>query len=223
MALILSLETATTNCSVALSKDGKILSTRSINNGFSHSEKINIFIEQVIQEAGVVLKDLDAIAVSVGPGSYTGLRIGLSTAKGLCFGLDLPLIAVSTLEAMAVGIKALPNELIVPMIDARRMEAYCAVYDEHNKMISGPEPIVIDEKFYERFRKDFHLVVAGDGADKCISLFQNDNTIRIVPHYFPTAENLSIIAHQKFSEKDFENVSLIEPVYLKEYVSGKKI
>lgn len=223
MALILSLETATTNCSIALSKDGKIVSTRSINSGFSHSEKINIFIEQVIQEAGVVLKYLDAVAVSIGPGSYTGLRIGLSTAKGLCFGLDIPLIAVSTLEAMAVGIKALPNELIVPMIDARRMEAYCAVYDKHNKIISQPEPIVIDEKFYERFRKDSHLVLAGDGADKCIPLFENDSAIRIIPHYFPTAENISIIAHLKFSKKDFANVSLIEPMYLKEYVSGKKM
>lgn len=222
MALILSLETATTNCSVALSKDGKIVSTRSINSGFSHSEKINIFIEQVIQEAGVFLKDLDALAVSIGPGSYTGLRIGLSSAKGLCFGLDIPLIAVSTLEGMAVGIKALPKELIIPMIDARRMEAYCAVYDEHHKLISQPEAIVIDENFYERFKNDSHLVLAGDGADKCISLFEDDYAIRVIPHYFPTAENISIVAHQKFAVKDFENVSLIEPFYLKEYSSGKK-
>ena len=147
MPLILSLETATTNCSVALASDGKVVASRSINSGYSHSEKINVFIEEVIAQAGVTLKDLQAVAVSSGPGSYTGLRIGISTAKGLCYALDIPLIAINTLDAMAQGFNARKDELIVPMIDARRMEVYSAVYDSEKKRVSEIEAIVVDNQY----------------------------------------------------------------------------
>ena len=147
MPLILSLETATTNCSVALASDGKVVASRSINSGYSHSEKINVFIQEVIAQAGVTLKDLQAVAVSSGPGSYTGLRIGISTAKGLCYALDIPLIAINTLDAMAQGFNARKDELIVPMIDARRMEVYSAVYDSEKKRVSEIEAIVVDNQY----------------------------------------------------------------------------
>lgn len=222
MSLILSLETATTNCSVALSLEGKIVAARSINHGFSHSEKINIFINEVLEQAKKTIKDIQAIAVSIGPGSYTGLRIGVSTAKGLCYGLGIPFIAVNTLDAMAEGIAATPDEFIVPMIDARRMEAYCAVYSFDKKNISGAEALIIDEHFYSRFRENNKLVLAGDGADKCIPLFENENSIRVLSNFVPQAEFVSIVANKKFLNREFENVALVEPFYLKEYQPGKK-
>lgn len=222
MPLILSLETATTNCSVALASDGKVVASRSINSGYSHSEKINVFIEEVIAQAGVTLKDLQAVAVSSGPGSYTGLRIGISTAKGLCYALDIPLIAVNTLDAMAQGFNAGKDELIVPMIDARRMEVYSAVYDSEKKRVSEIEAIVVDDQYYSNFRSEKKLVLAGDGADKCQALFQNESSIIIQTSFVPQAEFMAELAEQKFQNSDIENVALFEPFYLKEFVAGPK-
>ena len=220
MPLILSLETATTNCSVALASDGKVVASRSINSGYSHSEKINVFIQEVIAQAGVTLKDLQAVAVSSGPGSYTGLRIGISTAKGLCYALDIPLIAVNTLDAMAQGFNAGKDELIVPMIDARRMEVYSAVYDSEKKRVSEIEAIVVDDQYYSNFRSEKKLVLAGDGADKCQALFQNESSIIIQTSFVPQAEFMAELAEQKFQNSDIENVALFEPFYLKECVAG---
>ncbi|MBP6532580.1 MAG: tRNA (adenosine(37)-N6)-threonylcarbamoyltransferase complex dimerization subunit type 1 TsaB [Bacteroidia bacterium] len=222
MPLILSLETATTNCSVALASDGKVVASRSINSGYSHSEKINVFIQEVIAQAGVTLKDLQAVAVSSGPGSYTGLRIGISTAKGLCYALDIPLIAVNTLDAMAQGFNAGKDELIVPMIDARRMEVYSAVYDSEKKRVSEIEAIVVDDQYYSNFRSEKKLVLAGDGADKCQALFQNESSIIIQTSFVPQAEFMAELAEQKFQNSDIENVALFEPFYLKEFVAGPK-
>lgn len=222
MPLILSLETATTNCSVALASDGKVVASRSINSGYSHSEKINVFIQEVIGDAGVTLKQLHAIAVSSGPGSYTGLRIGISTAKGLCYALDIPLISVNTLDAMAQGITAGKDELIVPMIDARRMEVYSAVYDAQKKRLSEPAAIIVDEHYYSNFRSEKKLVLAGDGADKCQALFQNESSIIIQTSFVPQAEFMAELAEQKFQNSDIENVALFEPFYLKEFVAGPK-
>ena len=222
MALILLLETATTNCSVALASDGKIVAARSINSGYSHSEKINVFIQEVIEQAGKKLNELNAIAVSSGPGSYTGLRIGVSTAKGLCYALDIPLINVNTLDAMAQGMNAESDKLLIPMIDARRMEVYSAVYDENKKRISEIEAIVVDENFYTSFRKSKQLILAGDGADKCIELFKTDASIKIEPSFIPQAEFLATLAERKFKNSEFENVALFEPFYLKEFVAGPK-
>ncbi len=222
MPLILSLETATTNCSVALASDGKVVASRSINSGYSHSEKINVFIQEVIAQAGVTLKDFQAVAVSSGPGSYTGLRIGISTAKGLCYALDIPLIAVNTLDAMAQGFNAGKDELIVPMIDARRMEVYSAVYDSEKKRVSEIEAIVVDDQYYSNFRSEKKLVLAGDGADKCQALFQNESSIIIQTSFVPQAEFMAELAEQKFQNSDIENVALFEPFYLKEFVAGPK-
>jgi tRNA threonylcarbamoyladenosine biosynthesis protein TsaB len=222
MPLILSLETATTNCSVALASNGKIIAARSINSGYSHAEKINVFIQEVIDQANVTLKQLSAIAVSSGPGSYTGLRIGISTAKGLCYALDLPLIAINTLDAMAYGMNAGSNELLVPMIDARRMEVYSAVYDHQKNRLSEPQAIVVDNNYYSTFRDKHKLLLGGDGADKCSDLFKSDPGIKIQEGFMPQAEFMTELAERKFKNSEFENVALFEPFYLKEFVAGPK-
>ena len=222
MPLILSLETATTNCSVALASDGKVIAARSINSGYSHAEKINVFIQEVIDQAGFSLKDLNAIAVSSGPGSYTGLRIGVSTAKGLCYALDLPLIAINTLDAMANGMNAGSNDLLVPMIDARRMEVYSAVYDQQKNRLSEPQAIVVDENYYSTFRDKQKLLLGGDGADKCRELFKTDQGMEIQEGFMPQAEFMAGLSEQKFKNSEFENVALFEPFYLKEFVAGPK-
>ena len=222
MPLILLLETATTNCSVALASDGIIVASRSINSGYSHAEKINLFVQEVVAQAGVTLKDLQAVAISNGPGSYTGLRIGISTAKGLCYALGIPLISVSTLDAMAQGLNGGKDQFIVPMIDARRMEVYSAVYDSDKKRLSEAEAIVVDEKFYSAFRRSRKLLLAGDGADKCQTLFHSESSIEILPDFMPQAEFMSQLAEKKFLNFDFENVALFEPFYLKEFVPGPK-
>jgi len=222
MPFILSLETATTNCSVALAYDGKVIASRNVNSGYTHAEKINVFIQEVVSDAGIQLKELHAIAVSSGPGSYTGLRIGASTAKGLCYALDIPLIAINTLDAMAQGISANENEMIVPMIDARRMEVYSAVYDSNKNRLSEPEAVIVNLDYYSHFRNGKSFLLAGDGADKCREIFQSDSAIKIQPHFSPQAEFMSGLAEKKFHNSDFENVALFEPFYLKEFVAGPK-
>lgn len=220
MPLILSLETATTNCSVALASDGKIIAARSINSGYSHAEKINVFIQEVIDQANVTLKQLSAIAVSSGPGSYTGLRIGISTAKGLCYALDLPLIAINTLDSMAYGMNTGGDNLLVPMIDARRMEVYSAVYDYQKNRLSEPQAIIVDENYYSTFRDKKKLLLCGDGADKCTELFRTEHGIEIQAGFMPQAEFMAELAERKFKNSEFENVALFEPFYLKEFVAG---
>ena len=164
MALILNIETATKNCSVALSKDGKTLAIREIaEQNFSHAEKLHVFIEELLLETNVALKEVKAIAVSQGPGSYTGLRIGVSAAKGLCYALSIPLIAVDTLEILARKIQ-ISSGIILPMIDARRLEVYCAFFDSNYAKIRETKAEIIDENSFQEETEIIHLI--GDGAIK---------------------------------------------------------
>lgn len=200
-----------------------MLAIRELQDGFSHSEKLTIFIQEVITEAGLSLKDLKAVAVSSGPGSYTGLRIGVSVAKGLCYALDIPLISVDTLLSMAVGAVSAYEESVLycPMLDARRMEVYCAVYDAHLKVVKSVEAKVVDETFLADVVRDAKVVLFGDGADKCKPLLmKNENFIFI--ESFTSARFVSVIAEEKFRKNEFENLSLFEPFYLKEFVPGPK-
>lgn len=219
MAIILSIETATTVCSVALSKDGSVIGSREINEGFVHAEKLTVFIQEILKEAQLEAAQLSAVAVSSGPGSYTGLRIGASVAKGLCYALDLPLISVPTLEAMALGaISLYPNDAFYcPMIDARRMEVYCALFDAELNIISPVEAKIIDAGFMSGFSRP--IICFGDGSDKA-------KTLPEIKHQFveclPSAANVSVLAEKKFAMNAFENVSLFEPFYLKEFVAGPK-
>ncbi len=228
MALILSIETATKVCSVALSKDADILSIRETSEQNSHSEKITIFIDKVLKERGKKTEDLDAIAISKGPGSYTGLRIGVSTAKGLCFALDKPLISIPTLQAMAFGM-AKKNEikefdqyvLFCPMIDARRMEVYSALYDINNDPVRDVMAEIIDEKSFDNYLKNHKIIFFGDGAAKCKDVLLKQHNAVFFDDVFPSAVNMAELAEQKFINNEFEDLAYFEPFYLKDFIAGK--
>jgi len=226
MALILNLETATQICSVVLSKDGAILAKRELNEKNVHAEVLTPFIEEVIAEAGLKLQDLDAIAVSKGPGSYTGLRISVSTAKGLCYSLDKPLISVGTIESLAhYAIQKLvnsvsPNHIIYPMIDARRMEVYTAAFSSNLEQLSDVAPLILEEDSFSKLNQDQKLIFIGDGSPKTKELFSNNAQIEIHDDINCSAEGMVKIAEDKFKSQDFEDVAYFEPFYLKEFVAG---
>lgn len=216
MALILNIETATKNCSVALSKDGRTLAIREIaEQNFSHAEKLHIFIEELFAESHLKLQDLSAIAVSQGPGSYTGLRIGVSAAKGLCYALSIPLIAVDTLEILARKIN-ISNGIILPMIDARRLEVYSAFFDSNYAKIRETKAEVIDENSFQEETEILHLI--GDGAMKFKEILTGEKFKYYPEMQFPSATEMSLISFQKFQNKQFEDVAYFEPFYLKDFV-----
>lgn len=226
--MILCIETSTAVCSVALVENGNVIALRESIDGQNHAEKITIFIDEIMKEANVVYKDLDAIAVSMGPGSYTGLRIGVSTAKGFCYALEKPLIAVDTLAAMAHGfissqlsaISNQPTAILCPMIDARRMEVYSAFFNEKLERTSETEALVIDENSFMELKQNNHLYLFGDGADKLATLFENDKNITVVEKFHCSAAYMSTLAEEAFKNKDFVDVAYFEPFYLKNFVPG---
>ena len=229
--MILCLETATPSCSVALVHNGEVLACEEDPKGQNHSEKITLFIDSVMKKAGISYNQLDAVAVSMGPGSYTGLRIGVSTAKGICYAVSKPLIAVETLESMAYGGKVVISSevekssmngsmLLVPAIDARRMEVYAAIFDENVKKIKDTEAVIIDENSFADLKKDHHLYLFGDGADKCAEIFKNDYKITVIKDFYCSAKYMNTIAQQKFNNSEFVDVAYFEPFYLKDFVPG---
>jgi len=220
MSLLL-IETATTMCSVALSENGKILAIKEINNGYTHAENVTVFINEVSEKANKKLTEIDAVAISKGPGSYTGLRIGVATAKGLCYALNKPLIAINTLEAMAFGqLQKEENALYCPMIDARRMEVYCALFDTKNNFITDTSAEIISENSFAEFLERHKIYFFGDGAAKCkATLSQHKNAI-FIDDIFPIAQNMICLAQDAFEKKQFENLAYFEPYYLKEFVGG---
>jgi len=222
MALILLIETATKNCSASLSLNNKIIANiEEVNEQYSHSEKLTVFIEKLFMNQDISIDDLDAVAVSKGPGSYTGLRIGVSTAKGICYSLDIPLISVSTLKSMTYGVvENIQAELYCPMIDARRMEVYTAFYDRDLTELRGEKADIIDENSYALELKNTVLFF-GDGADKCKKIIQNENAI-FIDNVYPSSRDMLNLANHKYNIKDFEDVAYFEPFYLKDFISGKK-
>lgn len=226
--MILCLETATPSCSVALVHNGEVLACEEDPKGQNHSEKITLFIDSVMKKAGISYDQLDAVAVSMGPGSYTGLRIGVSTAKGICYAVSKPLIAMETLEAMAYGGKVVisserserRNLLLIPAIDARRMEVYAAIFDENVNKIKDTEAVIIDENSFADLKKDHHLYLFGDGADKCAEIFADDDKITVIKDFYCSAKYMNTIAQQKFNNSEFVDVAYFEPFYLKDFVPG---
>jgi tRNA threonylcarbamoyladenosine biosynthesis protein TsaB len=223
MALILQLETATTSCSAALALDGEVIACRELNERNIHASHVTLFIQQVMADAGESLKHLHAVAISMGPGSYTGLRIGVSAAKGLCYALDISLIAVGTLEAMASGMISSgrfgDGFLFCPMIDARRMEVFTAVFNANLKPVVGIQAKIIDDHSFEELLRDNKIVFFGDGALKCAGTLSNKNAI-IVDDFVNSAKDLSSLAFKKFNEQIFEDAAYFEPFYLKDFVAG---
>jgi tRNA threonylcarbamoyladenosine biosynthesis protein TsaB len=240
--MILCLETSTAVCSVSLVDKGNVVALRESLDGQNHAEKITVFIDEVMKEAGVAYKDLDAVATSMGPGSYTGLRIGVSAAKGLCYAMEKPLIAIDTLAAMAEGFKDAETQrrkdtestvgansqcqshqsesILCPMIDARRMEVYTAFFNEKLEKISDTEALIVDENSFMELKQNNHLYLFGDGADKLANLFENEANITVVEKFHCSAAYMAKLADEAFKNKQFVDVAYFEPFYLKNFVPG---
>ena len=222
LALILNIETATKNCSVSLSEGSKILSVLEENTGgYSHAEKLHPFIDEVLKNSNKTFADLDAVAVSMGPGSYTGLRIGVSAAKGICYANDLPLIALSTLESMANSRKGAAPYL-VPMLDARRMEVYSSIFSDNMELVRSTEAEIIDEKSFSDLLATSKVLFFGDGAEKCKEIITSKNAV-FLDNIFPSAKDMPYSANIKFEKKDFVDVAYFEPFYLKDFVATKSL
>jgi tRNA threonylcarbamoyladenosine biosynthesis protein TsaB len=226
MSLILQIETATTVCSVALAKDGQVLAYKQLDERNIHAAIITVYIEELITSAGLQYADIDAVAVSSGPGSYTGLRIGISTAKGLCFALDKPLIAIETLEAMAYGVitgKGVDSQtLLCPMIDARRMEVYTALFDAAGNRVKATAAEIIDENTFAQLLQTNKVLFFGDGAEKCREVIGDNPNALFLPGFANSATYLTQKAAVKFSAQDFEDVAYYEPYYLKDFLVTTK-
>jgi tRNA threonylcarbamoyladenosine biosynthesis protein TsaB len=226
MALILSIETATEICSAALSLDGNILAVRESNGSNEHSSLLTTYIDEVFKEAGYRMDQMDAVAVSMGPGSYTGLRIGVSVAKGLCFSLEKPMIAVSTLKAMAFTARNQHGELLAgdsllcPMIDARRMEVFMAMFDEQLNEVSPVEAAILTEETFQAFQFG-NILIFGSGAEKCQLLYNSNLNIIFPDRIQATAVSVGKLAEEKFKNSEFENTAYFEPFYLKDFIAGK--
>ena len=215
MALILNIESATDICSICLSANGQVIAEKELLEKFKHSEKMTLLIEEVMNMAEKKLNDLDAVAVSSGPGSYTSLRVGTSVAKGICYALGKPLISVSTMKALAVGAKENYPEGVYyrPMIDARRMEVYTTLFDESLKEIDKLRPAIIDNDSFKEELKNHQIVFCGNGALKTKEFLNSTNSIFL--DLKCRAKFMAPLSYEKFSQGKFENLALFEPTYLK--------
>ncbi len=224
MALILNIETSTQVCSVCISKDSNVLAIKESNDQKSHARLLTTFIDQALKESNYTFDDLDAVAVSKGPGSYTGLRIGVSTAKGICYAKDLPLIAINTLESMANGVVSEEdfekdeNNILVPMIDARRMEVYSAFFNSKGEFLREVKAEIIDENSYSNILKKQKMIFFGDGSSKITETIKHENAI-FIENFNPSSRFMASISHQYFKNSKFENVAYFEPFYLKDFVA----
>ena len=218
MNYILHIDTTTKKCSVALAQDGELMIQKELlSEEFSHSEQLHPFIEEVLKESGLKSSSLSAIAISKGPGSYTGLRIGVSAAKGLCFALDLPLIALNTLEIMVQPYEVSPYSFIIPMLDARRMEVYTAIFDETKKWIQETMAEVLTENTFTSIVNEQSCLIIGDGAIKFKTLYPKINASYSSEIHYPVAKDMITLAWKKFNAKEFEDLAYFEPFYLKDF------
>ena len=221
MATILCIETATKNCSVALCVNGNVIALQQDNpnnepdKGFSHAEKLQGYITQVLDQGNVSKNDLNAIAVSKGPGSYTGLRIGVSTAKGLCYALDIPLIAISTLSSLA---RQVTGSLVVPMLDARRMEVYSAVFSSEMEQIREIQAQIITQDSFKTYLDRGRVTFIGDGVEKFEAVCTHPNAV-FIKNALPSASQMAAIATLKLSTNQTQDVAYFEPYYLKDFIS----
>ncbi len=219
---ILNIETATKNCSVSISKNGKLVVLKEIcEANFSHAEKLHHFITDTLRDAKLDFKDLNAIAVSKGPGSYTGLRIGVSSAKGLCFALDIPLISILTLASLAHATKV-KSGYIIPLLDARRQEVYTAVFDSNYTIIKKTYNHILEDNSFSEYLEFEKVTFLGDGANKTSDIVKHSNAT-FLEGYFPSAKEMVFLSYQKFLKSTFEDVAYFEPFYLKDfYVTTSK-
>lgn len=235
MALILSIETGTDICSVALANDGELMALRESDEGRDHAKKVALFVDELLRETGVQPADLDAIAVGKGPGSYTGLRIGVSFAKGMCYALNIPLISIGSLDALTevaredfdAGILDIEDEewsaaRLCPMVDARRMEVYTQIFDNECRPLSDVVAEVVTEESFKSWREGGKLVIFGNGAQKCAEVLSDAICVGVSP----SARGIVRLAEQAFNDGQFEDLAYFEPFYLKEFLvipSKKKL
>ena len=220
MAYILNIETATKNCSVALAFEGKLIAIKEINSGsYSHAELLHPFVKEVLEMAKISIDQIQAIAVSKGPGSYTGLRIGVSAAKGFCFAQNIPLISIETLRSLSHSL-AIDNGVIAPLLDARRMEVYSAVFSSDYEQIRAIEAQIIDKNSFEEYLKQGKVYFLGDGAEKCKDLLTHSNAV-FIEDQFPSAKEMCALSYVKYKKNDIEDVAYFEPYYLKDFVALK--
>ena len=204
---------------MSLAKDGQTILCKEIaEQGYSHAERLHVFIEEILKETNVKIQELHAVAVSKGPGSYTGLRIGVSTAKGLCYALGIPLIALDTLQVLAHQV-SVDNGIIVPMLDARRMEVYSAIFDKNHDNIKAVQAEVLTEESYSEFTETLYFI--GDCQEKCQTVLTQPNFKFIPEIVFPSASQMSQLSYEKFNQNDFEDVAYFEPLYLKDFLMVK--
>jgi len=216
MSYILNIETATKNCSVAIAKDGiTLLCKEMAEEGYSHAEKLHVFIEEVLKECGLAFNDLSAVAVSQGPGSYTGLRIGVSAAKGLSFALDIPLIAIDTLAALASQVKNVDG-FIIPMIDARRMEVYSAIFNSNLEKVREVKAEILTSESFSDINEKLYFI--GDCAMKAKTVLTQENHIFLDEIIYPSANEMSALSFDKFQKNDTVDVAYFEPYYLKDFM-----
>ena len=221
MSYILNIETATTNCSVSLSKEGEILVLKEdYNTNYSHAESLHMFIEEVIIASKIKPSQIDAIAVSKGPGSYTGLRIGVSAAKGLCYALNKPLISVATLQSLANQV-TINDGIIVAMLDARRLEVYSAIFDKNHNKIRETKAQILDENSFKDYLEKGKVYFIGDGVEKTKTLIKHPNAIYIKDK-LPSAKEMSKLSYDKYKISDIEDVAYFEPYYLKDFIGLKQ-
>lgn len=230
MSLILCIETGTEVCSVALSRCGEVLACRESHDARSHAQHLAIFVRDMLSELGLTSSDLSAVAVSMGPGSYTGLRIGSSLAKGMCYALNIPLIAVSTLSSMAMGLldgcekgaidlTLAENSVLMPMLDARRMEVYTQAFDLKAKALTDIKAEVITSDSFAEYHAQ-ELILFGSGAAKCVDNL-GVTSVTLIP-FTLTAKHMSKLAYDKFIAKDFSDIAYFEPLYLKDFVGTSR-
>ncbi|WP_026837471.1 tRNA (adenosine(37)-N6)-threonylcarbamoyltransferase complex dimerization subunit type 1 TsaB [Gillisia sp. JM1] len=218
MSTILCIETASTNCSVAIGVNGTLLALKEdYDSSYSHAERLHNFIKEILAENDLELSDLDAIAVSKGPGSYTGLRIGVSAAKGLCFSLHLPLISVATLTSLANQVEN--EETIIPMMDARRMEVYTAVFDKDKNQIEDTSAKILDAESYKEYLDEQIVYFIGSGVEKFKKICEHPNA-RYIEDKLPSSAQMVSLATIKHKISDFEDVAYFEPYYLKDFMMG---
>jgi tRNA threonylcarbamoyladenosine biosynthesis protein TsaB len=214
---IILIETSTSLCSVALCRDGEIISYRESPTPKSQASLTAPFIQEVLEECHLKVTDCDGVCVSSGPGSYTGLRVGVSTAKGLCFGANLPLYAISTMDILVEMGRDRKCDYTVPMIDARRMEVYAAVFNRDGQQISKTEPVVVDENSFSEYLQKGTVLFIGDGAEKCRGTLTSANAEFL--QCYPTAKAMGRLAYRLFHEGKKENVAYFEPFYLKDFIA----
>lgn len=227
MTHILCIETGTTVCSVALGNENGLLGYKELADSKSHASELSVFIHDLLKKLSFDIKNIDAVAVSKGPGSYTGLRIGVSLAKGICFALNKPLIAIGSLDSMVHGVDSFiaeqkhdTTDILCPMIDARRMEVYSALFDNQKNKITEVSAIVVDTETFNEQLKSKKIIFFGNGASKCKSVISNQNAI-FIDNFEPSARFMLPLALKAYNDERFEDIAYFEPFYLKDFVAIK--